>query len=125
MPRRVVSILRQGRAALRASDPVLEAHAYALAVDVDLTVVLTGDAVELAVAGAAAPTPELVGQALPWSADGQDLQGLLESGVEVHADAGAVSRRALKEADLLPGVRLADRDRIDALLGDAEAVVTW
>ena len=125
MPRRVVSLLRRGPAALRASDPVLEANAYALAVDLDLTVLLVDDGVELAIAEGRETAGDLAGAQLPASAGPQDLRGLVESGVPVYAAAGALARRGLTEADLLPGVRSAEQDRVDELLTDAEAVVNW
>jgi sulfur relay (sulfurtransferase) DsrF/TusC family protein len=125
MSRRVVSLLRRGPAGLRASDPVLEANAYALAVDVDLAVVLMEAGVELAVEGGVSAPKGLAGAVLPPSAGGQDLRGLVESGVEVYASADAVARRGLDAEDLIPGVRLADPQRLDALLAGAEAVLNW
>lgn len=125
MARRVVSVLRQGPGGLRAADPVLEAHAYAVASDLDLTVVLRGDAVELAVDGEQPRAIELAGVALPSAVSGQDLRALLESGIPVCADGGDVARRGLAPADLIDGVDVADDARLDELLRSAEAVLSW
>lgn len=125
MPRRVVSLLRRGPAALRASDPVLEANAYAVAADLDLTVVLVGEGVELAVADAESTSSDLAGAALPRSAGSRDLQGLVESGIEVYALADDVARRGLDEQGLVPGVHRAEREQVDELLRDAETVLRW
>ena len=125
MARHVVSVLRCGPAALRSADPVLEANAYAVASDLDLTVVLRGDAVELAVAGGEIAPADLAGTQLPPSAGGQDLRGLVESGVAVCAAAADVAHRGLDASGLIDGVHLADQAELDELLRTAEAVVAW
>lgn len=125
MARNLVSVLRCGPAALRSADPVLEANAYAVASDLDLTVLLRGDAVELAVADGEVAPGDLAGTQLPPSAGGQDLQGLVESGLAVWAAAGDVAHRGLGASDLVRGVHLADQAELDELLRTAEAVLTW
>src|SRR3712207_435232 len=120
MARRVVSLLRNAPGALRSTDPALEANAYAVAEDVDLTLVLRGDAVEFALAGSEARPSRLAGVALPPSAGSQDLRGLLESGVRVVVDASALTVRGVGEQQLISGVDLAGDDEIAAVLADAE-----
>lgn len=108
MPVRVVSLVRSAPVALRGVDPVLEANAYAVVAAVDLAVVLTGQAIELALAGAEA-----------------DLPALLESGVPVYASAPDLARLGLQPADLVEGVRIADPPAIAEVLRAAEAVLAW
>lgn len=125
MARRVVSLLRSPPGALRATDPALEANAYAVAEDVDLTVVLRGDAVDFALAGGEARPAQIAGVALPPAAGSQDLRGLLESGVRVVAEAAALSARGIDEGDLIAGVSIADDTEVIRILTGAEGVLTW
>lgn len=125
MARRVVSVLRAAPGALRATDPALEANAYAVAEDLDLTVVLRADAVELALVGGEVRPTQLAGVALPPAAGGQDLRGLVESGVQVLVDAEAMAERGIAPADVVRGVEVADAGRIFAVLSEAEGVLTW
>jgi intracellular sulfur oxidation DsrE/DsrF family protein len=126
MARRVVSVLRGPcGAAARTSDPALEANAYAIAEDVDLTLVLRGASVELAVAGARAVPVELAGAALPPLAASQDLRGLVESGVEVHACAASLQGRGIPAGALVEGVEIADAAALETLLRAADAVLAW
>lgn len=125
MVARVVSVLRTAPLFLRGVDPVLEANAHAVAEAVDIALVLTGPAVELALASADAPSRSVGGVSLPPAAHDQDLQGLVESGVAVYAAEVDLARLGLLGADLVSGVRLAGPDTIAAVLRDAEAVLCW
>lgn len=125
MARRMVSVLRASPSALRATDPALEANAYAVAEDLDLTVVLRADAVELALAGGEVRPAQLAGVALPPSAGGQDLRGLVESGVRVLVEQDALSLRGIAARDIVRGVEVADAEQIFAVLSEAEGVLTW
>ena len=125
MARRIASLLRNAPGALRSTDPALEANAYAVAEDVDLTLVLRSDAVEFAFAGSEARPTRVAGVALPPAAGSQDLRGLLESGVRVVVDGAALTARGVDAAQLIPGVDIADDDDIAAVLADAEGVLTW
>ena len=125
MARHIVSLLRTAPGALRATDPALEANAYAVAEDVDLTVILRGDAVDFALAGGEARPAQIAGVALPPAAGSQDLRGLLESGVRVVAEAAALTARGIAEADLIAGVHVADDTEVMRILTDAEGVLTW
>lgn len=125
MARRVVSLVQGVSGALRPSEPALEANTYAIAEEVDLTVVLRGTAVELAVAGGQVRPGELAGIALPPATSAQDLRGLLESGIGVVALADDVVSLGLAPADLVEGVEVADTDTVAALLRDADAVLAW
>lgn len=125
MARRVASLLRSAPGALRATDPALEANAYAVAEDVDLTVVLRGSAIEFAVRGSEARPAQVAGVSLPPAAGSQDLRGLLESGVRILAEAAALTARGLHESQLIDGVVLADDTEIADVLAAAEGVLTW
>lgn len=125
MARRMVSVLRASPSALRATDPALEANAYAVAEDLDLTVVLRADAVELALAGGEVRPAQLAGVSLPPSAGGQDLRGLVESGVRVLVEQDALSLRGIAARDIVRGVEVADAEQIFAVLSEAEGVLTW
>lgn len=125
MARRIASLLRNAPGALRSTDPALEANAYAVAEDVDLTMVLRGDAVEFALAGSEARPSRVAGVALPPAAGSQDLRGLLESGVRVVVDGAALTARGVSESQLIAGVAIADDDEIAMVLAQAEGVLTW
>jgi predicted peroxiredoxin len=123
--RRVVSILRSSPASPRPSDAALEANAFAVAEDVDLSLVLRSAGVELAQRRSALPVEQLAGTTLPDPAGGQDLRALLESGVPVYVGDACVAELGLDSGDLLEGVRIVDADALAALLRDADAVLTW
>ena len=125
MARHIVSLLRSAPGALRATDPALEANAYAVAEDVDLTVVLRGSAIEFGVRGSETRPAQVAGVPLPPAAGSQDLRGLLESGVRVVAEAAALQARGLDAAQLIDGVELADDTEIADVLAAAEGVLTW
>ena len=125
MARRVVSLLRSAPGALRATDPALEANAYAVAEDVDLTVILRGDAVEFALAAGEVRPSQLAGVALPPAAGGQDLRGLVESGVRVLVEAAALSERGIGQEHTVTGVHLAGDEQIARVLAEAEGVLSW
>lgn len=125
MVRRVVSLVRSGPQALRSTEAVFEANAFAVAEDVDLTVVLAGAAVELAIAAGEVRPGELAGVALPPAASGQDLLGLLESGVGVLVADADLQSRGLAADDLVAGVEVVDGAAVADVLRRAEAVLTW
>jgi intracellular sulfur oxidation DsrE/DsrF family protein len=125
MARRVVSLLRSAPGALRATDPALEANAYAVAEDVDLTVVLRGEAVELALAGGEVRPAHLAGVALPPAAGAHDLRGLVESGIRVLVERTSLTDRGIPEADVVAGVEVVGDEQIVTVLSAAEGVLTW
>jgi intracellular sulfur oxidation DsrE/DsrF family protein len=125
MARRVVSVLRGAQGGPRASDAALEANAYAVAEDLELTIVLRGRGVELAQHRPAAAPTALAGVALPDPAAAADLQGLVESGVAVYVGADCLGQLGLEPADLLRGVRVVDATAVADLLRDADAVLAW
>jgi intracellular sulfur oxidation DsrE/DsrF family protein len=125
MARRIVSVLRGPSGAPRPSDAALEANAYAVAEDLDLSLVLRGRGVELAQRRSDAPPHELAGQVLPDAATAADLQGLVESGVPVYVGSDCLAQLGVAPTELLDGVRVVDAAAIAALLRDADAVLAW
>jgi intracellular sulfur oxidation DsrE/DsrF family protein len=125
MPRRLVSVIRHAPGAPRGSEPSLEANAYAVTQDLDLTVVLLADAVRLAVAAAETRPRSIAGAAFPPAAPSHDLRALLESGIDVLVHDDALAGQGITASDLLDGVQVVDDDRIAAAIADAHGVLTW
>lgn len=125
MARRVVSLVRGLAGGPGPSEPSLEANAYAVAEDVELTIVLEGPAVQLAVAGGEVAPGEIAGARLPPTASAHDLRGLAESGVAIRAATVDLERFGLEKGMLVKGVDTADPATIARLLRDAEAVLVW
>lgn len=125
MPRRLVSIVRHAPGAPRGAEPSLEANAYAVTQDVDLTVVLLEDAVRLAVARGETPPRTIGGAEFPPSAAAHDLRALLESGIRVLAHDRALTSQGIAADDLLPGVAVADDGHVADAVAAAEGVLTW
>lgn len=125
MARVVVSLVRSAAGAPRGTEPALEANAYAVAEDLDVRVVLAGDAVELALAGGQAGPTEIAGVALPPAATGQDLRALIESGVAVRALSEDLRARGIDPGALVDGVAALEQTELAALLRAADAVLVW
>lgn len=125
MARQVVSVLQGVAGALLPTEPAVEANAYAVAEDIDLTIVLRGPAVELAVAGGEVRPGELAGVTLPPAAAAQDLRGLIESGVAVLVADAELDRFGLAAGDLVDGVTVGDQTTLTELLRTADAVLSW
>ncbi len=124
MARRIVSVLRGAAGVPRPSDAALEANAFAVAEDLDLSLVLRGRGVELAQQHGDAPLT-LAGHALPNAASASDLRGLVESGVPVYVGSDCLAQLGLAPDDLLAGVRIVDATAIADLLQGADAVLAW
>jgi predicted peroxiredoxin len=125
MARRVVSIVSGTPAVISPVDPVLEANVYAVAEDVDLSVVLRGAAIEYAEKATPAAPARLAGRPLPNNRCARDLRGLLESGVPVYVDADSAADQGLHADDLVDGVSLAGIERLATLFRTADAVLHW
>jgi sulfur relay (sulfurtransferase) DsrF/TusC family protein len=125
MARTVVSVLRSATGGLRAGEPVLEANAYAVAEELELSLLLMGDAVELAVAAAEVAPADLAGVALTPAAAPQDLLALLESGVGIYAARDGLVQRGIEEEYLASGVVVVDDEHVADLLRTADAVLAW
>lgn len=123
--RRLVSLIRHAPGAPRGSEPALEANAYAVTQDVDLTVVLLSDAVRLAVSTAEVRPRSIAGAPFPPAAPSHDLRALLESGIRVLAHRDGLTSQGIAADDLLDGVEVVDDGVVAAAIDDAEAVLTW
>lgn len=117
MVTRVLSILRGSDAgAARPNDPALDLNAYAVAEDVDLTLVLKDHGVELGLANAACHTEVIAGVDVPAAVPATDLRALLGSGVRILAVAQDLTARGLAGDDLLDGVEVLDEAGLAGLL---------
>lgn len=125
MARCLVSVVRTSPVVLGRTDPTLEANAFAVAEDVDLTVVLRGRGLAHALEGAATRNLEVAGTMLRAAAPGQDVHGLVESGVRVVVSSDDLAQRGLEQADLIRGVQVLDAQTLADILRAADAVVTW
>lgn len=102
---RVLSIVRDADlGAARRADPALDTNAYAVADEIDLTLVLKDRAVELALADVCCDGTELRGLAVPVTEPGRDLRALLASGVQVYAVEEDLDARGIEPSTLVPGV---------------------
>jgi intracellular sulfur oxidation DsrE/DsrF family protein len=104
---------------------VLEVNVYAVAEDVDLSVVLRGAAIEYAGRAESVPPAKLAGCPLPDARCARDLRGLLESGVPVYVDADSASGQGMGVDDLVDGVSVVDAGQLTDLLRTADAVLHW
>lgn len=122
---RVLSLVRRADAgAARAADPALDLNAYAVAEDVELTLVLQDRAVELALAAAQCRPADLAGVAVPAAVPATDVRALLDSGVRVLAVAADLEARGLYADDLVAGVELVDRVVLARLLVEHDVTLT-
>lgn len=126
MVTRVVSILRSADpGAPRAADPVLDLNAYALAEDVELTLVLKAAGVELGVRGAHVHAATVGGLDVPAAAAEADLRAILASGVRVLAIEEDIIARGVAASDLLPGIETVPELGLAGLLTDHDVALTW
>ena len=125
MVRSVLSLVRGADAgAARADDPALDVNAFAVANDVDLTLVLSDRAVELALARADSRAAVVAGREIPSAHPEIDLTALVGSGVRVYAVAEDLAVRGLGPDDLLDGVATLDRGGVAELLRDHDVTLT-
>ena len=102
---RVLSILRGADAgAARDADPALDANAYAVADEIELTLVLKDRGVELGLDGACCEQGMLGGLAIPVAEPGIDLRALIGSGVQVRAVSEDLVARGIEPTDLVDGI---------------------
>lgn len=126
MVTRVLSVLRSADpGAPRAADPVLDLNAYALAEEVELTIVLKAAGVELGVAGAHVRPARVGGHDVPAAAAQDDIAALLASGVRVLAVDEDLRARGLGADDLLPGIGVVDEEHLADAIPDHDVTLTW
>lgn len=126
MPTRVLSILRStDPGAPVGADPVLDLNAYALAEDVELTLVLKAAGVEMAVAGAHVEPATVGGVDVPAAAAEGDLRALIASGVAVLAVEEDLAARGIRGTALIDGVTTVPESQLTRLLTESDVTLTW
>lgn len=126
MVTRVLSVLRSADpGAPQSADPVLDLNAYALAEDVELTLVLKAAGVELGVAGAHVRPAVIGGIDVPAAAAEDDLLALLASGVRVLAVEEDLKARGLVAGDLLEGIGCVPETALVEQLPAHHVTLTW
>lgn len=125
MPTRVLSLLRGADAgAARAADPALDLNAFAVAEDVELTLVLKDAAVELGLEQASSHPGSVAGIDVPAASPSDDLRALLGSGVAVLAVMEDLVLRGLDPAELLPEIDVIDERALARLVADNDVTLT-
>lgn len=123
--KRVLSVVRGADAgAARETDPTLDLNAYALAEELELTIVLAGRGVELALGDPRVARLSVAGVEVPAATPGSDVRALLASGVRVFALAEDVGARGLDATDLVAGIELIASDRFAELLTEHDVTLT-
>lgn len=122
---RVLSIVRGADVgAARDADPALDANAYAVADEIELTLVLKDRGVELGLDGACCDQGMLAGLAIPVADPGIDLRALLASGVPVHAVAEDLAARGIDPASLVAGIEPLPEAALARLLVEHDVTLT-
>lgn len=124
-PVRALSILRGADAgSARTADPVLDVNAYAVADDVELTLVLKDRGVELAVLAGGSHPVTIADVGVPVASPTSDLRGLLDSGVRIVAVREDLDRRGIAAAHLVAGVEVVDEVLLAAMVIDHDVVLS-
>ena len=124
MPTRVLSLLRGADAgAARAADPALDLNAYAVAEDVELTLVLKDAGVELGLEHATARPGSVVGVEVPAAEPATDLLALLGSGVSILAVTEDLAARGLDPGELLPGIDIGAARHLPLLVATSDVTL--
>jgi hypothetical protein len=125
MATRVLSILRGAEAgAARAADPAVDTTAFAVADDVELTVVLKDRAVELGLAGTRCQATPLAGIDVPVAEPATDLRALLGSGIRVLAVTEDLTTRGLRLGALLAGIETVAEAELAGLIVSHDVTLT-
>lgn len=113
----VLSLVRGADAgAARTADPALDLNAYAVAEDIELTLVLQDRGVELALRDAHHRPARVAGVEVAVAAPEGDIRALVASGVRVLAVREDLARRGLDPAALVDGVDTVDEAELARLL---------
>lgn len=122
---RVLSVLRGADAgAARATDPALAVNAFAVAEDIELTLVLKSHGVELALAAARCEPEPIAGVAVPAARPGTDITALVDSGVRICAVAEDLADRGLGPGDLLDGVEVVPEADLAGMIVEHDTTLT-
>ena len=122
---RVLSIVRGADVgAARPVDPALDATSFAIADEIDLTVVLKDRGVELGLDGVCCDQGTLSGLAVPAAEPGVDLRGLIASGVRVHAVREDLEARGIEPSALVAGIEPLAEVELAALIVAHDVTLT-
>lgn len=122
---RVLSLMRGADAgAARSADPALDVNAYAVAEDVEVTLVLKDQGVQLGVAETSAAPEAIVGIDVPVAEPETDITALLSSGVPVLAVRTDLQARGLGPEDLLDGIEVVEEARLAELIVEHDVTLT-
>jgi predicted peroxiredoxin len=125
MVRRVLSLIRGSDAgAARQADPALDLNAFAVADEVDLTLVLKDHGVELALATTRADVGSIAGVDVPVAEPSTDLRGLLASGARVCVVAEDLEARGLTDRDLIDGIEVIGEPTLAQLITDNDVTLS-
>lgn len=125
MVTRVLSLVRGADAgSARTADPALDINAFAIADEIELTLVLKDAGIELALADVRHHPVAVAGVEVPAADPSRDLEGLLASGVRVLAVAEDLLARGLTSDALLGGVELIEEIELPALLVAHDVTLT-
>lgn len=121
----VLSIVRGADAgAARSADPALDTNTYAVADEIELTLVLKDRGVELGLDGVCCDQGMLGGLAIPVAEPGMDLRALIASGVRVHAVAEDLAARGIDPASLVSGIEPLAEAELARLLLEHDVTLT-
>lgn len=122
---KVLSIVRDADVgAARRDDPALDANAYAVADEVELTLVLKDRGVELALDGICCDGANLRGVAVPVTEPARDLRALIASDVRVYAVAEDLEVRGIATSTLLAGIEPLAEAELAGLIATNDVTLT-
>jgi len=122
---RVLSILRGADAgAARDADPALDANAYAVADEIELTLVLKDRGVELGLDGACCDQNMLGGLAIPVAEPGIDLRALIRSEERFSRNAENLAARGIDPAALVDGIEPVSEADLSLLILEHDVTLT-
>jgi hypothetical protein len=121
----VLSIVRDADVgAARLEDPALDTNTYAVADEIDLTLVLKDGGVELALDGVCCDGANLSGVALPVTEPARDLRGLIASGVQVYAVSEDLAVRGIDTSVLVSGIEPLSEADLAGLIATNDVTLT-
>lgn len=121
----VLSIVRDADVgAARREDPALDTNAYAVADEVELTLVLKDGGVDLALDGVCCDGANLRGLAIPVTEPARDLHALIDSGVRVYAVTEDLAVRGIDADALVRGVEPLPEADLAALIASHDVTLT-
>ena len=125
MVARVLSFIRGSDAgAARTTDPALNVNAYAVAEDIELTLVLKDHGVELGLRDTVCRGERIAGVDVPAATPTTDLRALIGSGVAILAVAEDLTARGLDPADLLEGIDVVEAEGLARLVTDHDVTLS-